>query len=167
MAKFLATKNKEVLVSLVKFKFLSLTLASFLFLGSAMADCLDLTGRYMCAFPGSSQEFLYEFSQNADGSTDFSMFIDGRNVYGVNWTPDGSLAVSGWRIVCNEDRVRHYHERFNMIIDYHLEDAGMSLVRTDNVTGTNVQDADEINALDEEDYNPRWPTRTMRCQRLY
>ena len=61
VAKFLATKNKEVFVSFLKLKFLSLMLTSFLFLGSAMADCVDLTGRYACTFPNSSYGFLYEF----------------------------------------------------------------------------------------------------------
>ena len=95
------------------------------------------------------------------------MFSGERKAYSMSWTPDGSLAASGWRFVCNEDRVRRYHERYNMIVDYHLEDAGMTLVQTYNVTGVNVQDFDAINALDADDYNPQWPARVLRCQRLY
>ncbi len=150
-------------MSLIKFRFLSLSLASLLFVSGVMANCLDLTGRYVCEYaPGAS--VLYEFSQNGNGETVWAW--NHRPI--MSWTPDASPNSRGWRGVCNEGRVRLYHQRYNMLLDYSLEDGGQTLVRTSNVTGVDVTSFEDINNLDEDDYNTaQWPTRTLRCQRMY
>ena len=148
-------------MSFFHFKFLSFVSFVFFCFGNVNADCIDLTGRYLC-----SNGQTIEFSQSTDH---LGVITYNRKIFRTThrWTANATADSNGWRAVCNLDRMRLYHLVDNYVLDYNLEHSGSTLIQTINNTDTDVTSFDDINALDAGDFNTAlWATRTMHCQNL-
>ncbi len=145
----------------VKFRFLFSAFASFLFLGDGVANCIDLTGQYLC-----DNGTIVEWSQSTDNQKVVTYRM---SIYNIpfNWVADAEVDSYGWRTVCDENRMRRYHLRANYVIDLSFEHSGSVLAQSTHITGVDVTSFDHINNLAEEDFNTaQWPTRVMHCERL-